>query len=133
LDAPSGQAAWEFPAAPEQVAVARRETTRTLAAWGLPGAVDTAVLVVSELVTNAVLHAPAGQVSLVLTHGDGVLLVEVRDECARPPALVREGEGDEGGRGLQLVHGLSSHWGWCSLGHDLKCVWALLAVRGADG
>jgi anti-sigma regulatory factor (Ser/Thr protein kinase) len=127
-----GQAAMVFPAAPESVPGAREAAARTLAAWRIPRAIDTALLVVSELMSNAVQHTAAARAELVLTHGSGLLLVEVRDDSNCPPALVRSIGDAESGRGLQLVHALSTDWGWTPLNTDRKSVWALLPVRAAE-
>ncbi|MCX5206069.1 ATP-binding protein [Streptomyces sp. NBC_00237] len=127
-----GQMACEMAADGASVRRARERCAHALTAWRIPRAIDDTLYVVSELVTNGVVHTPGLHIELVLTYGDGLLLVEVRDSSAEPPALVRDtGEG-EGGRGLQLVHALSSDWGWCPLGPDRKSVWALLAVRRAE-
>ena len=67
---------------------ARRAVRATLDDWGLAGLADAAVLVVSELVTNAVVHARSGPV-LVLTARAGVLRIAVRDDAggSAPRAL----------------------------------------------
>ncbi|MFJ2745409.1 ATP-binding protein [Streptomyces sp. NPDC087440] len=127
-----GQAAMAFPAVPESVRRAREAAARMLAAWRIPRAVDTALLVVSELMTNAVQHTFGQAAELVLTHGSGLLLVEVRDTSSCPPAPVRSVGDAESGRGLHLVHALSTDWGWMPLGTDGKSVWALLPVRAAE-
>lgn len=111
---------------------ARELTGEVLAGWRIPQAVDDTVAVVSELVTNAVTHATSHRIELVLTYGDGLLLVEVRDDSTRPPVLVRDAGDSEGGRGLQLVHALASDWGWLPLDQKRKAVWALMAVRHAE-
>jgi anti-sigma regulatory factor (Ser/Thr protein kinase) len=83
--------------------------------WGVPAAVvDTARLVVSELVTNAVLHSGAPDVTVLLAHrGDG-LSIEVADRgqwCHRSaPRRAPEDEDAACGRGLELVKGVSAWW-----------------------
>lgn len=83
---------------------------------------ETAELLVSELVTNAV-QATAGRdrllpIRLYLSSDKERLLIEVWDADPRPPVLTRLGEdgipalGDEGGRGLFLVATLSHRWNW---------------------
>jgi anti-sigma regulatory factor (Ser/Thr protein kinase) len=121
-----------FPAGPAAVGQARERTGRALAAWRIPLVVDDTAAVVSELMTNAVIHTVGRRVELVLTCGDGLLLVEVRDESTLPPTPVRNaGDDAEGGRGLQLVDALASDWGWLPLNQKRKAVWALLAVHRA--
>ncbi|MFI5802491.1 ATP-binding protein [Streptomyces sp. NPDC051561] len=131
LRASARQAARGFPTEPASVKRARDLTRSTLAAWRLPAAVDDAVTVVSELMGNAVRHAAGERVELVLTHGGGLLLVEVRDGGARPPVPARPTGDDESGRGLQLVHALASDWGWLPLRGGGKAVWALLEAHHA--
>lgn len=101
---------------PRAVGGARRFLRTRLDDWGIDDdSVDSAVLCLSELVTNAVIHtgAPA-EVRAVLD--GGVLTVAVRDRGnhrgARPTdADVHEDPLRVHGRGLQLVAGLSSRWG----------------------
>jgi anti-sigma regulatory factor (Ser/Thr protein kinase) len=95
------------------VAEARRFLRRTLDGWGVDqGTSDTAVLCLSELVTNSVVHAHSGCAVRVLLE-EGVLTVTVRDRGAPEEA---SGEpADEPlrvhGRGLQLVDALATRWG----------------------
>ena len=90
-----------FAAEASSVAAARRFARRSLEAWGAPDLLDAASLVVSELVTNAVVHAgtPA-RLSLTL-HGDQLRIeVEDRHPARRVPALTEPPpETSEGGRG----------------------------------
>jgi anti-sigma regulatory factor (Ser/Thr protein kinase) len=84
-----------------------------------------AQLVVSELVTNAVLHGAPPIVLRVVP--DGVLRIEVCDTSPGVPAIPDEPRLDApGGRGLQITESLSRDWGveWRPEG---KCVWAALA------
>lgn len=129
---PGNQLTVRFAAEAASVSEAREKTRRALEDWRIPGAVDDTVSVVSELMTNAVVHTAGLRVELLLSYGDGLLLVEVRDESTRPPVLVRNAGDGEGGRGLQLVHGLTSDWGWLPLDQQRKAVWALMAVRRAE-
>lgn len=89
-----------------------------------PATIETATLLVSELVTNAVRHA-APPLSLTIGCARAWLVVEVMDGSLTPPrradglraagARARIGPGavplDEGGRGIPLVEALSSEWG----------------------
>jgi anti-sigma regulatory factor (Ser/Thr protein kinase) len=99
---------------PRAVGHARRFMVSTLAAWGIDeDSVDDAVLCVSELVTNAVLHTEAGcEVRAVLDRG--VLTTTVRDGGSRVVVDPRHITVDPlavHGRGLQLVDGCSTRWG----------------------
>lgn len=103
----------EVPADPAAVMPARWFLRATLEEWSVPtDAVDVAVLCLSELVTNALVHAHGGCVVRVMLE-DGVLTTTVRDGgTARPgrPTLPDDPL-QVHGRGLQLVEVLSSRWG----------------------
>ena len=90
---------------------ARRFVIDTLAAWQSAHDPDTVVLLVGELVTNAVVHARTDSVVTLRCEG-AVLTVEVRDASDQPAAR-RLGVAvtDIGGRGLNLVVDLSDGWG----------------------
>ncbi|MFE2727609.1 ATP-binding protein [Kitasatospora sp. NPDC059327] len=109
-------------------AEARRVLEGLLA--GTPGGerfADVGLLLVSELVTNAVLHGtPAGnQVHLVLSVDHERLRIEVHDARAdRGPVLRAGSDEDESGRGLILVKSLSLRWGCCPREGVGKIVWA---------
>ncbi|MFF4949443.1 ATP-binding protein [Streptomyces chattanoogensis] len=122
-------AEWSFPADPGSVRTARSRVRETLSDWGLNGAVDVAVLLVSELVTNSLRHAtgPIG-VRMALI-GGGALLVEVSDPLPDPPRERTAAPDDEGGRGLQLVACSSRRWG-TRRGKSGKTVWFELSVAG---
>ncbi|GCD35138.1 ATP-binding protein [Streptomyces chrestomyceticus JCM 4735] len=122
-------AEWSFPAEPGSARTARAAVRETLRDWGLDTVVDLAVLLVSELVTNALRHAsgPIG-VRIVLKSGGG-LLVEVSDPVPDPPRERAATPDDEGGRGLQLVACTSRCWG-TRHGRTGKTVWFELSVAG---
>lgn len=88
---------------------ARRITRRTLAHWGLDDLADSAELLVSEMVANAVRYAQ-GPVTLRLLHTD-VLRCEVTDGSPHLPRHVRAQDTDEGGRGVLLADRLATQWG----------------------
>lgn len=102
----------------------REFTRQTLRDWGwdrYENAED-AVLVVSELVTNAALHA-GGCHELVLTAGD-TLRIDVVDGATLPPRARAAGRpGVAGGHGLQIVQRLCDRWGTYPHGAG-KVVWA---------
>ncbi|MFE4533557.1 SpoIIE family protein phosphatase [Streptomyces scopuliridis] len=95
---------------PREVARARRLVRGQLLDWELPAAVETAQLLVSELVTNAVKHARSRRVGLRLVRTDA-LLCEVIDDEPAPAALLNAGTDDEFGRGLRVVSTLAREWG----------------------
>ncbi|MGW4892575.1 SpoIIE family protein phosphatase [Kitasatospora sp. NPDC004240] len=104
---------------------ARRFTRETLTAWGLSPLCDYAELLVSELVTNALLHADAPR--RLRLFRDRVLTVEVADAGGQTPQLRPFAEQDEGGRGMFLVSELAQRWG-SRLTRDGKVVWAELEL-----
>jgi anti-sigma regulatory factor (Ser/Thr protein kinase) len=78
---------------------------------------DDAALLVSELFGNSVRHsgsgAPGETVTVAVSAGDGMVRVEVTDGGGPGvPELSPAGRDAEGGRGLQLVAGLTARWGW---------------------
>ncbi|MFJ9175295.1 SpoIIE family protein phosphatase [Streptomyces sp. NPDC102360] len=101
---------WTFAPEPAEVPRARGLVRERLGRWGLRGISDSAELIVSELVTNAVCHAPGGPVQLRLVRS-GTLLCEVEDTEHALPTLLNAGPGDEFGRGLRVVARLSRAWG----------------------
>lgn len=71
---------------------------------------DDALLLISELVTNAIVHGGPAIVLAIECDGEG-LHVRVRDGSANPPHVADRGRDAESGRGLSLVELLSSTWG----------------------
>ncbi|MGV9271222.1 ATP-binding protein [Kitasatospora sp. NPDC003701] len=106
---------------------------------GAPGGqrfADVGLLLVSELVTNAVLHGtPTGnRVRLVLSVDHERLRIEVHDARAdRGPVLRAGSSEDESGRGLILVKSLSLRWGCCPREGIGKIVWAECGPGAAPG
>ena len=93
-----------------------------LEGWGCPSAVaDDAVLVTSELVTNAVVHA-ASSARLSATLHAGRLRLEVYDDSVELPRP-RDSSETAGGYGLQFVASLADDWGWSPTPTG-KLVWA---------
>ena len=73
---------------------------------------EDAVLLTSELVTNAVMYAPNGcRLSAWFVRGSRALRVEVADACADAPEVREAAPSQVGGRGLQLVQSRSTKWG----------------------
>lgn len=130
LDAPvvasnSGPEVFSTELAAESISPGRARivVADTLVTWGLQSLVDTATLLVSELVTNGVRHAGTGmRLDLTRLSSDRVR-VAVTDHA--PDANVKRRDKDtaaEGGRGLFLVEELSAGWG-SAVGEDGKTVW----------
>ncbi|WP_327281561.1 MULTISPECIES: ATP-binding protein [unclassified Streptomyces] len=108
-------------------------TRRTLREWGWDGheSAEDALLLVSELVTNAALHA-GGCHELVLTAGEA-LRIDVLDGGASPPCpRVGRGPGVPGGHGLHIVQRLSDRWGSYTHGAG-KGVWAEIEASRLEG
>lgn len=102
----------ELVADPAEVPRARQLLADRLVAWDLsPDAVDTALLLLSELVTNAVRHGRPPVVVHAGVCAAGTFRVEVDDGSLVAVAPRSPSEEDVGGRGLQLVELLSTAWG----------------------
>jgi anti-sigma regulatory factor (Ser/Thr protein kinase) len=106
------------------VSEARAFVRSRLGAWDVGDRADDAVLIASELVTNAILHARTPvQLRLI---ADGVSVrVEVFDENSRLPVVSGVGPDATSGRGLAVVSCLAGAWGM-ELEADGKVVWAEL-------
>ncbi|MFJ1729840.1 SpoIIE family protein phosphatase [Streptomyces sp. NPDC088254] len=104
----SGWMVWRLP---DAVMHARRFTARTLRRWKVGEAADAVLLVVSELVTNALVHTQ-GSVRLDLMLRGDRLRVSVSDSSPRAPAkpVIVDWE-STGGRGLLLVEAMSESFG----------------------
>jgi anti-sigma regulatory factor (Ser/Thr protein kinase) len=113
-----------LPNRPESAGTARRLTEAVLVLrWSLGGPlVEHAVLLVSELVGNAVRHTGAPSFGLRMTRRRGRLRVEVRDPSRGLPCLMPVRETDISGRGLFLVDTLADRWGVDLLPHG-KTTW----------
>jgi anti-sigma regulatory factor (Ser/Thr protein kinase) len=102
-----------LPSRPESAATARRlAQVVILRHWGLgPRLTEDAVLLVSELVGNAVRHTGARVFGLRMRRRRGWIRVEVRDPSRGLPCLMPVQELDISGRGLFLVDELADRWG----------------------
>nr|WP_223731928.1 SpoIIE family protein phosphatase [Streptomyces purpurogeneiscleroticus] len=103
-------AEWRLPIEAREVSRARLLVRAQLSRWGLESAADTAELLVSEIVTNAVRHAHTEHVVLRLVRTDA-LLCEVSDDDHSLPQLLSVGDEDQFGRGLRVVSRLAREWG----------------------
>ncbi|MGK4582165.1 SpoIIE family protein phosphatase [Kitasatospora sp. HPMI-4] len=122
---PSEVATWELSAGEAEVRRARALVREQLASWKLLALADTAELLVSELVTNAV-RVARDRIQLQLIRVDK-LLVEVSDDNHNLPSLEPAESMDECGRGLHLVSKLSERWGTARKAVG-KVVWFELAL-----
>lgn len=110
---------------PSSVQEARRFVRETLSLWALESLAQDAQLVVSELVTNAIIHAKS-RPELRLSRHEGNLRVEVLDDGMGTPDPRPPNETDEGGRGLYLIGALTAAWGIEEIASGGKTVWAEL-------
>ncbi len=130
---------------PAEVGRARRWARSRLAGSGI-GAdeplAETLILLISELVTNAVVHTGSAARLRMCFSGTGAVVgtvrVEVVDASARPPRQRHADGEDTNGRGLELVDGLADRWGWQREGAG-KRIWCevdrgqpLLMAAGTD-
>ncbi|MFD3790862.1 ATP-binding protein [Streptomyces cyaneofuscatus] len=113
----------------EKVGVTRRRARELLTARGLSHVADQAVLILSELVTNAIVHSGGARITVALSLRAGSLRIDVHDGVPnfQPSQAQPAGDNDEHGRGLALVQILTAethgNWGvedggattWCEL------------------
>ncbi|WP_078862032.1 ATP-binding protein [Streptomyces sp. NRRL F-5123] len=102
---------------PAEVGRARRWARSRLVRSGIGAdepVAETLILLISELVTNAVVHTgcPAVLRMLFSSAPAAPVRVEVADSSDTPPAPRHARKDDTGGRGLELVDGLADRWGW---------------------
>jgi anti-sigma regulatory factor (Ser/Thr protein kinase) len=114
----------ELPVSREAPALAREFLRSATCAEHHSEVLDDAVLMVSELVTNSVLHGGPPVVVAVDCTEDS-LQVRVRDGSSELPARREAAQTDEGGRGLALVAEMSADWGVDPV-EDGKNVWFVL-------
>lgn len=129
----------DLPGAAESVSRARDYVTGVLARTA-PAPVEEAVLLVSEVVSNAIRHSdsgrlPGGRVSVVVACYGQVIHIEVIDDGSATkapspvPGTADEPDFDaEGGRGLWLVDHMASAWGWHEAAAG-RVVWFQLPYR----
>ncbi|MFE2610346.1 SpoIIE family protein phosphatase [Streptomyces mirabilis] len=128
-------ASWQFPSDPAVVSRARTLAARQLTQWGLEHLVESTELIVSELLTNAIIHSNGDcngdcnsdcnsdrTIGLRLIRHE-MLTCEVFDATHSHPLVRRPRTTDEHGRGLFLVTQLSRRWGTRDV-PDGKLIWA---------
>jgi anti-sigma regulatory factor (Ser/Thr protein kinase) len=120
--------------------VARAQLRAAISSWLLPADVDVAVLLVSELVTNAVTHGDDGTgtrggaagVTMLVRCSGGELRVEVHDRSRSMPVPVslQVPDDSETGRGLMLVDALAAEWGYYRTAGGKAVYFTLLLREG---
>ncbi|MEW1864958.1 ATP-binding protein [Streptomyces sp. NPDC088194] len=112
-----------------QPSAMRRLACAALDWWGLEALSDDIVLVISELVTNALQHG-GGCTGLCLTHNaGGSVRVEVSQRTRCRPRVRRGDAEDERGRGLLIVSTLADAWG---VGEAGESVWCMLSAPAGE-
>ena len=101
---------------------ARRFVTQALTGWDDGDLTDTVTLLVSELVTNAVLHA-GSEVEVMVRLTTTAARIEVTDDSVEAVAPRDAGRDDDSGRGLALVGNLARRWGVRPAPAGGKTVW----------
>ncbi|MGW2772721.1 SpoIIE family protein phosphatase [Streptomyces olivaceoviridis] len=120
---------------PERIAEARQHLRGLLHDWESAEQVDSAVLLVSEMVTNVLVHTDADALLLAEVMGEGTgrrLRVEVFDTGDDLPHKRRPGELASSGRGLMLIELLADGWGVDPRGEG-KSIWFELYEPGGSG
>ncbi|WP_405575611.1 ATP-binding protein [Streptomyces sp. NBC_01167] len=112
-----------------RVGVMRRIAAARLRYCGLQAMTDDVTLIVSELLTNAVLHSGTTEISLNVAVRDDFLHIAVRDGMPGRAECAPVGETAESGRGLTLIEALvKEHRGTWGTGDAGATTWCLLAV-----
>jgi hypothetical protein len=126
------------------VGSARVHTQMVLSEWAMANLIDNTILIVSELVTNAVLastdtdgrpryfegHSGLPIIHLRLSSDHVRLAIEVWDLSSQAPVMQQPERDAENGHGLVLVQAISERWGWGRvIGWPGKVVWAQLHVQ----
>ncbi|RCG32464.1 ATP-binding protein [Sphaerisporangium album] len=104
------EARWELPADPSVTAKCRALVRETLDEWDLRDLTDDMVVVVTELLGNALIHG-APPIHLTLRLDSGTLAGSVADHGPGRPRLLAAGTDLEHGRGLRIVAALTDGWG----------------------
>lgn len=136
---PGEAMAWvELPALPTTPFWARRHAQAVLGAWHVPGeTIETALVLVSELVTNAVTatttwavleSAAATPIVQTLRRQSDRIVIEISDCDSRPPFIVHTGPDAETGRGLMIVQTLSKEWSYFLLPSGGKTVYCIIGL-----
>lgn len=114
-----------------EVARARSEVAEALTLHALDALVETARLLTSELVTNAVMHGSGDIVTVILRYAGDELTISVTDNATDDLPDPRLADSDsENGRGMLLVRALGVRWG-VTVDHlaDVKHTWVCLPVH----
>ncbi|MFE7275638.1 SpoIIE family protein phosphatase [Streptomyces sp. NPDC057623] len=120
---------------PERVSVARQQLRELLHDWACEDQVDSAVLLLSETLTNVLVHTDADALLLAEVRGvagDRRIRVEVTDTSDALPHKRRPGELASSGRGLILIELLAQAWGVDPRGEGKSIWFELYEADGAE-
>ncbi|MGW1916928.1 ATP-binding protein [Streptomyces sp. NPDC002076] len=113
-----------------EVARARRMVVESLHSWRLGGVAEAAELLISELVTNSVVHADGACINFTLEYADEELMIRVSDDSPGDfPAPRQPSATAEHGRGMILVDHFAKEWGTSANGNGTKSTWVCLAAE----
>ena len=133
MNATGAAEAWAFPPEPASTREARRRVSSALESRHLVDVATTVALVVTELATNAVLHART-PFEVRVDVRDRLVRVEVHDAMGRSPVRRYFSDTAASGRGLRLIEALCDAWG---VEPDPdgggKTVWAEVSLTGSTG
>jgi anti-sigma regulatory factor (Ser/Thr protein kinase) len=104
-------------------AAAARRLARAACRGAAPGLADTVELLVSEVVTNAVVHTRSGCCLRIRRLGPHRVRAEIHDRVREPPVVGSAPTDQADGRGLALVDALATRWGWVAGIAGGKTVW----------
>ena len=96
---------------PAAAAEARSQVRVAIREWKVPVDPDIAILLTSDLVTNAITHGDGETLTLAIRCSRGHLRIDVYDKSRSLPLGMDEPADKDGGRGLVLVAALSTEWG----------------------
>lgn len=106
----------------------RRIGAAMVARWGYPGLVESAELVISELVTNALRYGADDAIAFKLVLVADAFVIEVNDGSPCLPQVREAGPDEESGRGMLLVSAVADEWG---VSPDGTCTWCVLKIPRA--
>jgi anti-sigma regulatory factor (Ser/Thr protein kinase) len=121
-----------LPGEARSAGVARRFLATTMSGWGSIHDDADAALLLSELVTNAALHAKTDIVVRIELEAE-CLLLAVTDGSPRQPVIRHYSTQSTTGRGLALIEALALRWGINPHADGSKTVWAEVAVASGGG
>lgn len=104
----------------------RRIGAAMVARWGYPGLVESAELLISELVTNALRYGADDAIAFSLVLAADAFVIEVDDGSPCLPQVRAAGPDEESGRGMLLVSAVADEWG---VSPDGTCTWCVLKIH----